>query len=82
MSLDGVYSGPLKAEKDSEFHCPRCHSRCTESPIDGTEYGHKEGCPRREIDQPTNGASYDPEDDPLAQPEESDSEDGGDRRVD
>ena len=82
MTIDDVFSGPLKAEKDSEFECPRCHARCTESPIDGTEYGHKGGCPRREIDRPVNtGAAYDPEKDDLL-PDQPAVADGGDGRVD
>jgi hypothetical protein len=82
VTLDNVYTGNrLEPEKDSEFICPRCHSRCTESPIDGTEYGHKGGCPRREIDRPSNGPSYDPEKDDLL-PDQAAVADGGEGRVD
>lgn len=80
MTIDSV-TGPMEAEKDSAFICDRCRARCTESSIDGTEYGHTGGCPRRDIDRAVNtGVSYDPEKDDqlLDQPAVAD---GGDGRV-
>jgi len=32
--------------KDSEFKCDTCGARCTET-TEGTELGHKYGCPQR-----------------------------------
>lgn len=78
------HNGSRPTEKDSEFVCERCHSRCTESPVDGTEYGHRRGCPRRpDINRYVNGPGYDPEDDPLVElPDPQALTDGGDRCVD
>jgi hypothetical protein len=48
-------AGGLTVEKDCEFRCPHCRARCTESPIDGTEFGHRDGCPRRPENLPSGG---------------------------
>ncbi|WP_226023234.1 hypothetical protein [Halomicrobium salinisoli] len=58
--------GRAGVQKDSEFYCPRCIARCTESPDGSHEYGHFNGCPRRPDGLPWVGSrSYDPAEDPL-----------------
>lgn len=41
--------------KDREFQCDECGSRCTETD-EGTELGHKYGCPQRPEGLPAGGA--------------------------
>lgn len=55
-----AHGGPLPCEKESEFRCEECGSRCTKTDLVG-EVGHKYGCPRRPDHLPTGGsggASY------------------------
>jgi len=44
-------SGKALATKGREFYCERCHARCTRG-TEGTEYGHRYGCPDRPAELP------------------------------
>ena len=81
MSADrlGQCLGHIQIQKDSEFWCPRCGSRCTRSPVDGnTEFGHRNRCPRRpEKFGYATGGQYKPEKDPLLLGERGVAADGG-----
>jgi hypothetical protein len=76
--------GSCTPSKDSEFRCPRCRARCTESPTKDLEYGHAQGCPDRpdELRRYVDGSPYDPSKDKLAPDPDEVAADGGDRRVD
>ena len=43
-------------EKDREFQCDTCKSRCTRDPDGSMEYGHKYNCPERSPELPRGGA--------------------------
>ncbi|WP_225334238.1 hypothetical protein [Halomicrobium urmianum] len=80
MSSESVIgdTGHTEVRKDSEFICPRCLARCTESPNKPIEYGHYEGCPRRDDDLPWVGCrTYKPEKDPLLKGSPEVAADGG-----
>lgn len=47
---DRINKRPL-ATGDAEFRCDECQARCTESP-EGTELGHRPGCPERPSELP------------------------------
>lgn len=62
MTFDqhGLSVGGLSAENDREFHCPYRRARCTEYPINGPEFGHRDGSPRRpeHLSTGQDGATY------------------------
>lgn len=64
----GLETGPLGTDGPREFRCKRCRAHCTRSPTDGTEYGHKRGCPNRpkDLQRWVSGDPYDPDKDPQA----------------
>lgn len=43
-------------EKDREFQCDTCGSRCTRDQDGQLEFGHKYGCPERPDELPAGGA--------------------------
>ena len=50
-------TGPIEVTKEREFRCPICGARCTAG-IQGTEYGHYAGCPRRPSHLPKSTCNY------------------------
>jgi len=49
--------GDLNDEGPGEFWCATCGARCTRSPTDGTEYGHRYNCDDRPANLPGKGGS-------------------------
>lgn len=47
VAQHGLSVGGLSAENDREFHCPYRRARCTKHPVNGTEFGYRDGCPQR-----------------------------------
>jgi len=58
-NLGAVNQHALEADGERTFWCDDCGARCTRSPTDGTEYGHRYGCPRRPDDWPSGGTNGD-----------------------
>lgn len=52
---DARSGGPLPTS-GREFYCRTCGARCTRG-TDGTEYGHRYGCPERPDELPTGDSS-------------------------
>jgi len=56
---DGTFdarTGAVLATTSREFFCEQCGKRCTRG-TEGTEYGHRYGCPDRPDDLPTGDSS-------------------------